>query len=885
MRALRAAMLRVAGLFSKNSCERELSAELESHLQLHVDDNLKAGMTAEEARRQAMLKLGGLERTKENYRDQRSVPFLETLMQDLRYAARQARKNPGFTFTAVLIMALGMCASVAIFSFVDAALLKPLPYADATRLVGVYESIEKICPQCNLSYPDYLDWKRMNVVFSSLELYQGRRFMMSGPAGAEAARGTRVSDGFFRVLGVAPVLGRDFTPGEDLPSAPRTVILSYAAWQNRYGGSPDVLGKSIVLDDQANLIIGVMPRDFHFALTGATEFWTTIHASQVAGTCDARRSCHSMFGVARLKDGVSVQTALANTVSIAHELERRYPESNRGQGAAVEPLSESIVGSMRSLLLLLLVGAGLLLVIACVNVASLILVRAESRRREMALRGALGASQGRLVRQFVTEGFVLVATGSLAGLALAYGAMRVLLSLIPSYLLEGMPYLNDLGLNPRVLAFAGFVALVAGLLFSLTPSWRLASSNARQGLAEGGRGSSGLTWRRFGSNLVVVELATAVILLVGAGLLGKSFYKLLHVETGIQPDHLALLQVGAPRANYGKDEQAVALERLVINRVSSLPGVKAVGIATLLPIGGNGNTTWFRLVGRPYHGEHNDTPQREVSVDYLKTLGARLLSGRYFVESDDMSKPRVAIVNQAFAKLYFPGEDAVDKQLAELSGKPPFTTIVGVVNDIKEGPLDVETRPAIYVPFNQNTDSVFAIAVRTQQDEQSILPALIATIRQIDVGIVATNPNTMVQRIADSPSAYLHRSSAWLIAGFAVLALVLAIVGLYGVIAYSVSQRTREIGVRMALGARPGTVYRLVLQEAGLLAAIGIAAGLLGSLGAATLMSKLLFGTTAWDLPTLAAVAGVLAASALLASFIPARRAASVSPVDALRAE
>jgi predicted permease len=694
--------------------------------------------------------------------------------------------------------------------------------------------------------------------------------------------GARVSDDFFRTLGVHPVLGRDFHAGEDLPSAPAAVLLTYAAWQKRFGGKPDVLGQSVTLDEVPHTIIGVLPPGFQFAPVGPAEFWSSL---QPVRECDKRRGCHDLYGIARLKDGVSVQAALADTKSIAAQLEAQYPDSNRGQGAAVLSLSDSVLGDIRPVLVMLLSGAGLLLLIACVNVSSLLLVRSESRKREIAVRRALGASPARLVRQFVTEGLVLVAAGSVLGLASAKWTMQLFLSLIPARMLANMPYLAGLGLNLHVIAFACAISLTTGLLFSLIPALRLSLSDLREGLTEGGRGSAGTVWRRLSSNLVVLELATAVVLLVGAGLLGQSLYRLLHEDMGMQPEHLATLRINAPDSSYRKPEQAVALERQVISRMENLPGVESVGITSRLPVTG-GNTMWIKVVDRPFNGEHNEVGYREVSSGYFSTLRARLLRGRYFTEQDDASKPPVIVIDQSFAKKYFPGEDPVGKQILYVDAKPsPPMEIVGIVDDIKEGPLDRDTWPTMYVAFNQDPNDNFSIVVRTAQAEQSLLPVMAATVHRIDSEISTFMESTMTEKINDSPEAYLHRSSAWLVGGFAAVAFLLSVVGLYGVVSYSVSQRTREIGIRLALGAQPRAVYRLILKEAGWLTALGIAAGLACAVAAANLMRGLLFGVRSWDLPTLAAVALLLGIPAMLASYLPARRAASLDPVEVLRAE
>jgi predicted permease len=807
---------------------------------------------------------------------------MNIVSQDIRYALRQLRKTPGFAFTSILILAMGVCASVSIFGFVDAALIKPLPYPNPTRLVDVTESAPMF-PRADLSYPDYLDWKRLNQVFSSMDIYSGTGYLLRTPTGTEPVPATRVSDGFFRTLQITPVLGRDFYAGEDLPAAPKTVILSNATWQKRFGGRKDVIGETVTLSGVPFTITGVLPETFQFAPRGNSEFWTTLHASD---SCSLRRSCHPFNGIGRLKDGVSVETARANMKAIARQLELQYPADNRDQGAFVAPLSDVIVKDIRPILFLLLGGAGLLLLIACVNVSSLLLVRSESRRREIAVRGALGASRIRLIRQFTAEGLVLVGAGSIVGLASAQLVIQILMRLISKDMMAGMPYLTGLGLNLHALAFAVAISLGATVLFSITPTLRLPLTKIREDLNEGGRGYAGTLWRRLGANLVVVELAIAVVLLVGAGLLGKSFYHLLHVEIGFRPDHLATLSVALSKTTYEKDEQQVAVTQQIVSRIASLPGVESVGITNVLPVSFNGNTTWIRIVGRAYNGEHNEVNERDTSSALFTTIRAQLLRGRYFTEADDASKPRVAIINKTLARQYFPGEDPIGKKIGDTDLSPKsIAEIVGVVDDVKDGSLDAPIWPAIYYASNQDPDTYFSLVVRTSQAEASVLPSLVAAVHGIDPGIGTMDEATMAGRIDNSPAAYLHRSSAGLVGGFAFLALLLGVIGLYGVIAYSVSQRTREIGVRMALGAQRASVYQLIMREAAWLTGVGIVVGLVCSVGAATLIRGLLFGVRSWDVATLGVVAVTLAISALLASYIPARKAAQVDPMVALRYE
>jgi macrolide transport system ATP-binding/permease protein len=862
--------------------DTDLAEEMAYHRELKQRDleTSNPALTAKDARQAANREFGNDLHLRDRSRDVVGFWF-ETTLQDFRFSLRQLRKNLGFTVTAILMLALGMAASISIFAFTDAALLKPLPYKNPNRLVGVFERVAMF-EHSNLSIPDYLDWKKRNNSFTSLEAYQGHSAMLQGKDGVETIGSARVSDGFFRVLGVTPILGRDFSLGEDLLSAPRTVMLTYSAWQKRYDSDPAVIGKSVTIDGHPHTIIAVLPREFHFVPVEPAEYWITLHPES---ECDLRRSCHSIYGVARLKDGVTMQQAYAETQSIAAQLEKEYPDSNRGQAGNVMPLSQYIVGDVKPIMLMLLGGAGLLLAIAATNIASLVLVRTESRRRELAVRGALGASPTRLIRQFVTEALVLVGTGSILGVAFAYWTMRLLANLVPADLLAHMAFWQNLSFSPRVFAFAAILALLAAILFSLTPAVRTSTPEMRDSLAEGARGSAGNAWRRLGSKLVVLELATAVILLVIAGLLGKSLYRLLRVDVGFQPDHIATLFVAAPDATYGKEDLSVALHHLILDKLRPIPGVKAVGVSSLLPIDGWGNTTWFRVLGRPWNGEHEEVAERDISTDYFTALGAKLVRGRSFNDNDQKAAPKVAIINRAFEKKYFPGEDALGKQISPISTPPSPIQIVGIVEDIKEGQLDSGTFPALYFPFNQSAYNYFMIAVRTSQSENSVIPSLVEAIHQIDPAIAATHGASMNDVINNSPAAYIHRSSAWLVGGFAALALILSVVGLYGVIAYSVSQRTREIGVRMALGAQRSSVYQLILGEAGRLALIGIAAGLALAVAAAISMRSLLFGVRSWDLTTLIGVSVVLAIAALLASYIPARRAATVDPVVALRSE
>ena len=872
---------KVKMLFGREKFAGDLDEEMTFHREQMARELEERGMKPEEARMAAMRQFGNATRMREQSHEM--VGFrAETVAQDLRFAWRQLRKSPGFAVTAILMLTLGIGASTAIFGFVDAALIQPLPYAQQNRLVDVDESAAAF-PRSNISREDYEDWKRMNTTLQSLDVYNGSGFLLRSGTTAEPVPAARVSDGFFHTLGVQPILGRDFRPGEDKPGGAKVAILSYGTWMMRFGGRRNVIGEKISLSGDPYTIIGVLPRTFAFAPRGGAELWVPLLDKN---GCEQRRSCHGLDGVARLRDGVTLSQARADLQKIAAQLAIQYPTSNTGQGASVQPLSEFIVGKVRPILLTLLAGAGLLLLIACVNVASLLLVRSESRRREIAVRGALGATPARLLRQFVTEALLLAMAGCVAGVFAAAGMMSLLRGLFPKQIAQGAPFLENVKLNAHTLLFAGAVGLLAMLLMALTPSLRLAARDIHGALSEGGRTAAGRFWRRMGANLVVVELTIAMVLLAGAGLLGKSLYRLLHVDLGFDPTHLATAQLMMTDPASQKPEQLNALYREIDARVSSLPGVESLGLTSDLPVQCYCNTDWIRIPGKPFHGEHDDVMERDITPDYMRTLGAKLIEGRMFTAEDDANHPNVTVINQTLARKYFPGEDAVGKTIADIKLSPKsMRQVVGVIADVREAALDNEPLATEYFSMARGPDPFFAMAVRTRGDEKAFVPELVKTLRAINPSLGVYGEITMEQQIDQSPTAVMHQLSAYLVGGFAVLALVLGVVGLYGVVAYSVSQRTREIGVRMALGAQRGAVHRLILKEAGLLAGIGIAVGLGLSIGASAAMKSVLFGVRAWDVSTLAGVAALLGIFALLASFIPARRAARVNPVEALRAE
>jgi predicted permease len=879
--AMKQFLNRLALLFARRRFRSELDEEMAFHREQMEAELIAGGTTPEDARYAAVRRFGNA--TRMNEQSHEAVGFkLETVIQDARFALRQFRRSPGFAVTAILILALGMGVSVAIFGFVDAALIEPLPYAAPNRLMSVDEATD-LFPRSNISRDDYDDWKRMNRSFSSLDVYSGAGYLLRTASGTVPVPAARVSDGFFSTLGVKMLLGRGFLLGEDLPGKPKIAILTYGTWLKRFGGRGDIVGQSVNLSGDSYTIVGVLPRQFEFAPRRDSEFWVTLLDRH---GCEQRRSCHNLFGVGRLRDGVTMLAARAEMKAIAAQLEQQYPGSNHGQTASVIPLAEIVVGQARPVLLTLLAGAGLLLLIACVNVSSLLLVRSESRRREIAVRGALGATRVRLARQFVTEGLLLAAAGCAGGVLVGIWLMTLLSHLIPQAMLTHLPFLGDVGLNAHTVVFAAAIAALAALLLAATPVLRLAFQDIRDGLTEGDRAAAGRLWRRMGANLAVVELAVAVVLLAGAGLLGQSFYKLLHVNNGFDTTHLATVQVMAPENIYTRDPQIVALYREIERRLGALPGVVSVGFTSNLPVQCNCDTDWIRIPGKPFHGEHNEVNEREVNQAYFATLKARLLRGRVFTETDDGNHPRVTVINEALAQKYFPGEDPIGKSIGEGDlAADSMRQVVGLIANVREGAVDDAVWPTEYFSMDRETDRLFSIVVRTAQDENALLPSIVSTLHQIDPSMGVFGEMSMTEQIESSETSLLHRFATWLVGGFAAMALVLGVVGLYGVVAYSVSQRTREIGVRMALGAQRGMVYSMVMRQAGWLTVLGLAIGLVCSIGASLLMRKLLFGVQAWDVPTLAGVALVLGAASMAASFLPARRAASVSPTEALRAE
>jgi macrolide transport system ATP-binding/permease protein len=762
LRLLYTVPLRFRSLFRRDQVEQDLEDEFRDHLERRIDADVARGMTPDEARYAALRALGGVEQRKEECRDSRHVNLVDHAIQDLRFALRQLLKHRGFACTAVAVLSLGIAGSVAIFGFVDSALIKPLPYRDPSRLVTVFSARPDLAhgqTRGAVSYLDFIDWRARNRAFDSIAAYDVRGgFTLTTPSGPERVSGLRVTSGFFRTLGVTPALGREFLSDEEGRSALPTVVLSYSAWQRRFGRSPDILGRTITLQSpwlsgaEPHVVIGVLPPDFHFALAEHAEFWATIRGPQA---CWNVRGCRSLQAVARLAHDVSMEMATAEMTSVIEQLRAEYPEHHRNQEIGkLVPLRDVVLGNVRPMLLMFLSGAALLLVIACMNVMSLLLARSETRTQEIAVRHALGASSARLVMQFATEAVVLAAISAAFGLLLARWGMQFLTSLLNADMISRMPYLQAVGLNFRLVSLACVVAMIAALAFALTPIVRMPIFETPAGLNEGSRTSAGMHWRRVGAHLVVTELAIAVVLLVSAGLLGKSLFRLLHVDPGFNAHGLATASVtpvsvrtrgtdpaaDAPDAN--KDEQPGALARRVAERLAALSGVDAVGYADLLPLGpGLAPSSTFWILGRAEEDQLNeDWPVRRVSAGYFNALRATLLRGRRFTEEEVALVRPVMIINETAARRYFAGDDPIGRWIAFGSAASPAREIVGIVADIKDGPPETPAHPSAYVPFDQTG---FALVIRTRQDERALVPLLVAAVHEIRPDALVGGVTTM----------------------------------------------------------------------------------------------------------------------------------------------
>jgi putative ABC transport system permease protein len=811
---------------------------------------------------------------------------METLWQDLRFGLRVLVKSPGFTAVAVLALALGVAANTAIFSVVHEVLLQPLPYKEPGRLVMLWEMNRPRDRHQNVLSPaNLLDWKEQTDVFEDVAAFFDLRSNLTGGGDPVEIPVQRATPNLFRLLGVEPIKGRALLPEDAEPNAPRVVVLSYGLWQRRFGGDPQVVGKTITLSGTPATVVGVMPAGFQWfvrkgSLTAqAPEAWTPFGFTAQ----HRQRSGRFMSAVARLKAGVTRERAQAELSQLAARLEQQYPDFDTGWGVEVVPLRDQFAGPIRPALWVLLGAVGFLLLIACANVANLLLARASARQKEIAIRTALGAGRWRVVRQLLTESLLLAAAGGGLGLLLAWWGVDVLVALSPRDLLD----IGGVSLNLPVLAFTLAVSLLTGVVFGLVPAFEASRLDAGESLKEGARGTTGgRRGRRLRGAFVVAQVALSLVLLVGAGLMVKSFARLRSVNPGFNSDGLLTMRVQLPANKYGEDEQVIAFHRRAVERVSALPGVTAAGAVNFLPFAGPGAATGFTVVGRPapLPGEGPVTEVRVTDENYFRTMGIPVLGGRTYSAQEATAERHVAVVSESLARKYFPGEDPVGQRIVvDMKEKPEPTEIVGVVGDVKRQSLDEEPRPTVYWPPPELTYSTMTLVVRAGGDPAGLAAAARREIQSIDPEQPVADVRTMRQLLAESVGR--ARFSAWLLGLFAVVALVLAGVGLYGVMSYAVAQRTHEIGLRVALGAQGRDILRLVIGHGMLLAAVGLAVGLAGALALTRLMRGLLFEVSATDPATYVALTAFLLLVALAACLVPARRATKVDPMVALRYE
>ncbi len=815
---------------------------------------------------------------------------MATLIQDLRYGLRMLVKNPGFTAVAVLTLALGIGANTAIFSVVNGVLLRSLPYTDPDRLVMVWAENPSVTFRGGHNLPpsnaDVVDWRNQNHVFEHIAVYLVTSFNVSGREEAERVGAAMVSSDLFQALGVQPLFGGTFTAEEDQPGKNHVGLISYGLWRRRFGADPALVGKTITLNGEPFVVTGIMPPSFQFPLDVAppTDVWAPLSLFQLAppGWKDRRR--HNMYPIARIKPGVTFDKAQAEMTVIARRLAQEYPETNAGSTVRLVPLTEQIVGKIRPLLLLLLGAVGFVLLIACANVANLLLARAASRQKEIAIRGALGAGRVRVIRQLVTESVLLSLFGGILGILIADWGVKLVIALSPS----NIPRLQETRVDGWVALFTVALSLVTGLLFGLAPAVYAARTNLVESLKESAGWQSAARGGRVRSLLVISEIALALVLLIGAGLMIQSFWRLLRVDPGFNPRSVLAIDITLSQ-KYSNSQRQRAFLQEALERLRTLPGVESAGAISFVPLFGKDiNLAPVAVEGRPLplslQGVLAD--ERAVTPDYFRTLGIPLIRGRFFTEHDTEGQPRVVIVSETLARRHFPNEDPIGKRIVFATGGKvlggPFT-IVGLVGDVKSVSLEAEPRAQVYEPFAQSTRGAMTFLIRADWDLLKVTAAARNEIRSLDAELPVTNVRTMNEVFAGSvarPRFYMV-----LLGLFAGLALVLTVVGLYGVVSYSVSQRIHEIGIRMALGAAQPEVMRLVLRQGLRLALAGTAIGFAAAVLLTRLLRSILFGVRPTDPLTFAGVALLLTATALLASYIPARRATKVDPMVALRYE
>jgi predicted permease len=883
---IRALAARARASLSPRPIDQEFEHELEIHLDMLADENVRRGMSPAEARRAARIRLGSPTQLQETNRELRGLPTLETFFQDTRYAFRMLRKNPGFTAVAVLTLALGIGANTAIFSVVYAVLLKPLPYTNPEQLFTAFQAnTQEGIAEAGCSYPNFEEWRAQNHVFSELAGIVAHQLTLTGSGEPSVVHTSVVTPELFALLDVKPLAGRVFFPQDGKRGAPPVVLVSEDLWRGRFGADPQILGTSINLDQRPFTVIGIIPTAFRTPLFNTKqEVWIPLVQDPVFSTFMPQRGSHLLPVIGRLYPGVSVAQAQAEMDAISGRLAGEFPAENKGWTVRLVPLQKEIVGEVRTELLVLLGAVGLVLLIACANIANLLLTRATSRSKEIAVRTALGAGRARIIRQLLSETAVLGLLGGAVGIALAYWGVKALSSLLPS----SLPQMNPIRVDYFVLGFALLLSAVAGVAFGLVPAMFAANADIQNTLREGARSGESRNRRRARSLLAVAEISLAMVLLVTAGLLLRSFARLTSVSLGFDAQHLVKADISLPQFQYSTPQQwAIFSEELLVG-IQSDPGLQDSAVVVPRPIVDISVTLPFDIVGNPPLSARASRTANYVSIspDYFRVAGIPLLAGRVFNQHDVSSAPRVSIISEAMARLYFPNQDPLGKQItfgfSPGSGEA-MREIVGIVGNVRDVALGQNPGAMMYVPYAQAPFWGANLVVKSTLSTSSVAAAIRREVQKIDKDLPVTDVAKMPDLI--DASVAQPRFRMFLLGLFAVMALVLAATGIFGVVAYSVSRRTNEIGIRVALGASRNAILRMVFGETLVLTCAGLALGVPSALAASHLLGHMLFSVSANDPGTLSAVAFTLALVAAIAGYLPARRAMRVDPMVALRHE